>query len=81
LARINRVAAVGGTTNIDAETAGLVAYAKACFASSEGAFDITYASVGHLYDFPHHVKPTEAQIKDALPGVNWRNMLVRIVID
>jgi thiamine biosynthesis lipoprotein len=43
---------------------------------TEGAFDITYASVGHLYDFPHHVKPTEAQIVAALPGVNWRNMLL-----
>jgi FAD:protein FMN transferase len=42
---------------------------------TEGAFDITYASVGHLYDYPHHVKPTEEQIKAALPGVNWRNML------
>jgi len=41
---------------------------------TEGAFDITYASVGYLYDYPHHVKPTEAQIKAALPAVNWRNM-------
>ena len=30
LTRINLVAAVGGTTDIDAETAGLIAYAKAC---------------------------------------------------
>jgi len=43
---------------------------------TEGAFDITYASVGHLYDYPHHVKPTEAQIKQALPAVNWRNLLL-----
>jgi thiamine biosynthesis lipoprotein len=43
---------------------------------TEGAFDITYASVGHFYDFPHHVKPTEQQIKSALPAVNWRNMLL-----
>jgi FAD:protein FMN transferase len=42
---------------------------------TEGAFDITYASVGHLYDFPHHIRPTQEQIKDALPAVNWRNML------
>jgi FAD:protein FMN transferase len=42
---------------------------------TEGAFDITYASVGHLYDYPHHVRPTEEQIKAALPAVNWRNML------
>jgi len=43
---------------------------------TEGAFDITYASVGHLYDYPNHIHPTEAQIKAALPGVNWRNMLL-----
>jgi thiamine biosynthesis lipoprotein len=42
---------------------------------TEGAFDITYASVGHLYDYPHHVRPSEDQIKAALPAVNWRNML------
>jgi FAD:protein FMN transferase len=43
---------------------------------TEGAFDITYASVGHLYDYPHHVHPDEKQITAALPGVNWRNMLL-----
>ena len=43
---------------------------------TEGAFDITYASVGHLYDFPNHVHPTEAQIKSALPAVNFRNLLL-----
>jgi len=39
-----------------------------------GAFDITYASVGYLYNYPDHKRPTEAQIKAALPAVNWRNM-------
>ena len=43
---------------------------------TDGAFDITYASVGHLYDFPAHVHPTEAQIKSALPAVNYRNLLL-----
>ena len=43
---------------------------------TEGAFDITYASVGYLYDFPSHVHPSEAQIKSALPAVNWRNLLL-----
>jgi len=42
---------------------------------TEGAFDITYASVGYLYDYPHHVHPTEQQIRETLPAVNWRNML------
>ncbi|MDB6013690.1 MAG: FAD:protein transferase [Gammaproteobacteria bacterium] len=41
---------------------------------TEGAFDITYASVGYLYNYPDHIRPTDAQIKAALPAVNWRNM-------
>jgi FAD:protein FMN transferase len=43
---------------------------------TEGAFDITYASVGYLYDYPRHVHPSEAEIKAALPGVNFRNLLL-----
>jgi len=43
---------------------------------TEGAFDITYASVGYLYNYPKHIHPTDAQIKQALPAVNWRNMLL-----
>jgi thiamine biosynthesis lipoprotein len=43
---------------------------------TQGAFDITYASVGYLYNYPEHVHPTETQIKDALPAVNWHNMLL-----
>ena len=43
---------------------------------TDGAFDITYASVGYLYDYRKHIHPTEAQIKAALPAVNWRNMLL-----
>jgi len=43
---------------------------------TEGAFDITYASVGYLYDYRNHVKPSESQIKAALPAVNYRNLLL-----
>jgi len=43
---------------------------------TEGAFDITYASVGYLYDYPRHVHPTDAEIKAALPGVNYRNLIL-----
>jgi len=41
---------------------------------TEGAFDITYASVGHLYDFRRQVRPDAAQIEAALPGVNYRHL-------
>ncbi|HEX4388226.1 MAG TPA: FAD:protein FMN transferase [Steroidobacteraceae bacterium] len=43
---------------------------------TEGAFDITYASVGYMYDYPNHIHPNESQIQSALPSVNWRNLLL-----
>ncbi|HXW73523.1 MAG TPA: FAD:protein FMN transferase, partial [Steroidobacteraceae bacterium] len=42
---------------------------------TEGAFDITYASVGHLYDYRRRIRPSEEQIQEALPAVNWRNLV------
>lgn len=43
---------------------------------TDGAFDITYASVGYLYDFRGHVRPTQTQIERALPGINYRHVLL-----
>jgi len=43
---------------------------------SDGAFDVTYASVGYLYDYRKHVHPTDAQIAAALPSVDYRQLRV-----
>jgi thiamine biosynthesis lipoprotein len=43
---------------------------------TEGAFDITYASVGYMYDFRERKRPTEEQIKAALPAVNYRHVIL-----
>jgi len=43
---------------------------------TDGAFDITYASVGYLYDYRKHVRPGEQEIKAALPGVNYRHVVL-----
>ena len=43
---------------------------------TEGAFDITYASVGYLYDFRRHIHPTEAAIDKALPAISYRHVLL-----
>ena len=43
---------------------------------TEGAFDITYASVGYLYDYREHVRPSDAQIAKALPGINFKHVLL-----
>jgi thiamine biosynthesis lipoprotein len=43
---------------------------------THGAFDITYASVGYLYDFKRHIHPDQAAIAAALPGINFRHMVL-----
>jgi len=43
---------------------------------THGAFDITYASVGYMYNFREHKRPTEGQIQAALPAVNYRHVLL-----
>ena len=41
-----------------------------------GAFDITFASVGYLYDYRAYQHPTDAQIADKLPGINYRHLIL-----
>lgn len=41
---------------------------------SGGAFDITFSSVGYLYNYREHTKPTDTEIAKALPGVNYRHL-------
>ncbi|MEO7806634.1 MAG: FAD:protein FMN transferase, partial [Steroidobacteraceae bacterium] len=41
---------------------------------SKGVFDITYASVGYLYDYRRHVRPDDKSILAALPGIDYRNL-------
>jgi thiamine biosynthesis lipoprotein len=43
---------------------------------TEGAFDITYASVGYMYDFHADKRPTAAQIKAALPAISYRHIVL-----
>lgn len=43
---------------------------------SGGAFDITFSSVGYMYDYRRHIKPTDKEIEQALPGINYRHILL-----
>ena len=61
---------------ISAELFELLSTAVEYSRITDGAFDITYASVGYLYDFRKHVRPDEKQIAAALPGINYRHLLV-----
>jgi thiamine biosynthesis lipoprotein len=75
LSRVNREAA-GGPVRVDPELAKLVARALEFSELSGGAFDITYASVGYLYDYRERKHPTDAEIAEALPAINWRHVVV-----
>jgi thiamine biosynthesis lipoprotein len=75
LSRVNREAATA-PVKVDPELARLVARALEFSEMSDGAFDVTYASVGYLYDYRARKHPTEAEIQAALPAINWRHVVV-----
>jgi thiamine biosynthesis lipoprotein len=68
--------AADGPMRISKELFDLLTTAKEYSVITDGAFDITYASVGYMYDFRKHVHPNEAQIDKALPAVDYRHMLL-----
>ena len=73
LSRINREAA-RKPVPISKEMFDLIARSIEFSKLSGGAFDITFSSVGYLYDYRGHIKPTDEQIAKALPGINYRHL-------
>lgn len=68
--------AANGPMKISKELFDLLVTAKQYSEITDGAFDITYASVGYMYDFRKHIKPDEKQIETALPAVNYRHVIL-----
>jgi thiamine biosynthesis lipoprotein len=68
--------AADGPMPITKELFDLLTTAKEYSVLTDGAFDITYASVGYLYDFRKRVRPNETQITKALPAVDYRHVLL-----
>jgi FAD:protein FMN transferase len=75
VSRVNAKAA-DAPMRISKELFDLLVTAKEYSVLTEGAFDITYASVGYMYNFPKHIRPDEAQISKALPAVDFRHILL-----
>lgn len=74
LSRINRVAAQGGSIEVDVETAGLLDYAATCFAQSEGLFDITSGVLRRAWNFRSGHLPDRAHVEALLPHVGWHKV-------
>jgi FAD:protein FMN transferase len=75
LSLINRDAARRPVA-LSAEMARLLRRANDFAALSDGAFDITYAAVGQLYDYRRRVRPDDAALAQARTLVGWRGLIV-----
>jgi thiamine biosynthesis lipoprotein len=75
LSRINRHAAAM-PMRISDEMFGLIERACRFSELSGGAFDITYAAVGHLYDYRERIKPSDEAITAARAAIGWRHLVL-----
>lgn|GEM_PF-727009 len=72
---LNRSAA-SGPVAVSAGLFQVLQKAREVSLLSDGAFDITFGSVGYLYDFRSGKKPTEEEIRSGLPRVNFRDVIL-----
>ncbi|HEU4459179.1 MAG TPA: FAD:protein FMN transferase, partial [Methylibium sp.] len=75
LSRINRDAAAGPVAISD-ETLQLLKHALAFSLLSDGAFDISFASVGQHYDYRAGIAPDAATVERARASVGYRQLHV-----
>jgi FAD:protein FMN transferase len=75
ISRVNAHAAEAPIV-ISEELFGLVERSLELSVASGGAFDITYDSVGYLYDFRAHQRPTDRQIEERLGAVDYRHVVL-----
>lgn len=70
LSLVNREAA-NKAVQISTELFDLLTTAQHISKISEGAFDITYASIGYQYNYREKIRPTQTLIAKALPAINY----------
>jgi thiamine biosynthesis lipoprotein len=75
LTRIN-LAAADRAVPVSAPMYDIIARSLEFSELSEGAFDITFASVGHLYDYRLRIHPTEDELQRARAAIGYRNLIL-----
>lgn len=73
LAQLNRLGHTAAQV-VPREMFQLISDANEISRLSQGAFDITFAAIGHLYDYRKHVRPDADVIAAKLPLVNYRHL-------
>ncbi|MFT5519564.1 MAG: thiamine biosynthesis lipoprotein [Enterobacterales bacterium] len=61
---------------ISSELFNLIQQANAISDTTKGSFDITFSSVGYLYDYRLKQKPTVQQLKEKLPLINYKSIVL-----
>lgn len=75
LSRLNRLASKK-PVRVSPELFSLIWKSKKISQLTNGAFDITYASIGRLYDYRKRIAPDEKTIRKNLPNINYRHVLM-----
>ena len=75
LAKINREASQQ-PVKVSPELYRLIEQSQKISELSDGAFDITFASVGYLYDYRERIKPSEDEIKKRLEAIDYRHIVL-----
>lgn len=76
LSYVNQYAAAKDVS-LDAETFFIISKAKQISILTKGAFDVTFASVGFLYDFRNRIKPTFKQRAQSLSAIDYRHIQLK----
>jgi thiamine biosynthesis lipoprotein len=61
---------------VSAEMLQVLARARDFGELTGGAFDVTFASVGHYYDYRAGAAPSDAQRREALPAIDYRSVIL-----
>ncbi len=75
LSRVNREAAKRPVA-VTRELFDLVSRSLDVSTMTAGAFDITYASAGHLYNYRRKIKPSAEALEEALPAIDYRHVIL-----
>ncbi len=75
LSRINRDAGQAAVP-VSSEMLRLLRQAAEFSERTDGAFDITYASAGHLYDYRQQIRPDDEALALGCAAVGWHNLVL-----
>jgi len=75
LSEVNRMAASKNVL-VSSELLSVLEKAQQVSRLSAGAFDMTFSSLGYLYDLRAAVQPSQKEISANLPAINYKNVLL-----